>query len=84
MNSMAIMVNDTVLNIWKLLREQILKVLTTRKKKNCCNSVWFMLTTLIGVITLKHTQISYHDVVHLKLYHVCQLYLNFLKFKKLN
>ena len=32
MYNMVIIVNNTVLYIWKLLREQILKVLTTGKK----------------------------------------------------
>lgn len=37
MYSMLTTVNNTVLRIWKLLREEILKVLVTRKKH--CNYV---------------------------------------------
>ena len=41
MYSMENIVNNTVLYTWKLLRENILKVLITNKKKKKCNSVWW-------------------------------------------
>ena len=42
MYSMVTIVNNTVLYIWKLLREQLLKVL--RRKKIVINVQWQMLT----------------------------------------
>ena len=43
--SMVTIVNNTVLYIWRLLRDYILKVLITRKKNNVW---WCLLTTYCG------------------------------------
>lgn len=54
-------VNNAISCICKLLREQILKVLITRKPNcNLCMTV-----NLIVVILLCYTRRSDHDVVHL-------------------
>ena len=42
MYNVVTIVNNTVLYVWKLLREQILKVFITRKKGNCVS--WWILT----------------------------------------
>lgn len=61
--SMATIVNNTVLHIWKLLREQILTVLITRKR--------IFVTTYVTILTamtiLQCIHISNHYVVHLNL-----------------
>lgn len=47
MNSMVTIINNTVLPIWKLLREyKILKVLITRKKIS--NYAWWQMLTYWG------------------------------------
>ena len=56
MHSMVTTVKNTLLYIWKLLKEYILKVLIIRKK---CTYVWSqMLTKLFVVITLQYIHIS--------------------------
>ena len=67
-------VNITVWCIWKLLRELILKVLITRKKKNLNCMRWWVLSNLIVVIILQYIRMSNH--CHVQLSAVCQLYLN--------
>ena len=67
--SMMTIVNN-VLYTWKLLREQILNVITTKK------NVMDMLTDLTVVIISQYTRISNNYNIHLKLARCCQLYLN--------
>lgn len=80
MCSMVTIVNDIVLDIWKL-RECILKVLITRKKL-CKYVCWWVFTRLTVVISSQYIQIPNHDVVHLKL---IVLYVNYtsIKYNKL-
>lgn len=59
-----VIVNNTILYIWNSLREEILKVFTTRKKN--CNSVrWWMLTKLVVVIV-------YNTYIYVMSYNVIQ------------
>ena len=63
MNSMVIIADNTILNIWKSLRKQILS--PCHKKKN--NYEWWgILARLIVVMISQYIQISNNFVVHLK------------------
>ena len=52
-------VNKTVLHIWKLLREEVLKILITRKK--LCDYVWWWILARLTVVTswlTMHTKVE--------------------------
>ena len=77
MYSKVIIVNNTVLHIWKMLRVGL--KLSHQKKFNY--QQWMILTRL--VIIKQFIQVLNHDVVHLKLIKCCMSIISqFLKKKK--
>ena len=63
---MATIVNNTILHTWKLLREQILKGLITRKQ--VCKHIWWRtLTRLTMMFVTQCIQTSNYFAVNLKL-----------------
>lgn len=67
-SEMGTIVSNTAVRIWKVPREETLKVLTTRKKKKKSDSLWRSVVSRLPVaIILQYIQISNHYVVQVNL-----------------
>lgn len=55
MYSKVIIVHNTALYIWKLLRESILNVVTTKKKWQLCAKVEVMVAIISQYVSSQHT-----------------------------